>query len=283
MKNLKVTGYINKTTGEYFDAESIIEVTNSVETKKIFRSIQNSNDYINKNLGYYFHLLYEDILKLDLKPQMLIRFLKLCSYANYKNVLVTGETKGQRTIQEKELENILNLKDKEARSTKKYLLENNLISIEKDLIKVDIRFIRRGKLKGDIKDMDITRVFNRGIQELYDNVKPTQHKKLVTFIKILPYINIKYNIICDNPLETDIEKIRPITWTELGRRIGLSEIMTKRLKSELWKLKINNSVCVGEFSTFLCGKSIVVNPVIYYKGNNIENLKGIMNLFKLNK
>lgn len=283
MKNFKTTGYINKNTGEYFDANTMIEVTNIIEIKKTYKSIKGTNNYINENLGYYFHLLYGDILKLDLEPQMLIRFLKLCSYSNYENILVTGETKSQRKINEKELEIILNLKNKEARNTKKYLLENNLISIEKDFIKINNRFIQRGKLKGDIKNMEITRIFNKGIQELYDNVKPTQHRKLAIFIKILPYINIKYNIICDNPLESDIEKIKPISWTELGRKINLSEIMTKRLRSELWNLKINNLICIGEFSTFLCGKSIVINPCIYYKGNNIENLEGIIHLFKLSK
>lgn len=281
MEQIKTVGYTNKKTGELFDVNEIVVIKDVVEVKKTYKSIKGTNNFINDNLGYYFHLLYGDILKLNLEPQMLIRFLKLCSYSNYNNILVNGNTSGQASVYEKELPDILKLKARETINTKNYLLENNLISIENDTIKVNDKYSIRGKVKGDLKNMEITRIFNNGFQELYDSVKPVQHKKLATFIKILPYINLKYNIICENPLETDIEKVKPITWTKLGREIGLSEATAKRLRSELWNLKINNTATIGEFSTFLCGKSIVINPGVYYKGNDIDSLRGIINLFKV--
>lgn len=286
MKKYIPIEFKNKDTGEVFPSEQIITKYEFVEDNKpTYKSIKQSNNFMNENLGYYFHLLYGDILRLNLEPQMLVRFLKLCSYLNYENILVTGETKGQKKVTEKDLEVILNLKKRETINTKNYLVSNDLISIENDLIKIKDKFIKRGKLKGNIKSMEVTRIFNNGIKELYDNVKPIQHKKLATFIKLLPYINIKYNVICENPLEENIELIKPLTWTELGRRIGVSEATAKRLRTELWNLKIDNSVTIGEFSTFSCGKAIVVNPSVYYKGNDIDidRLKGIVNLFKLQK
>jgi len=284
MKKFKPVQFINKETGEVFTSEQIITKFEVVpDNKASYQDFKISNIFMNESLGYYFHLLYGDILSLNLEPQMLIRFLKLCSYLNYENVLVTGVTRGQKKITEKDLEVILNLKKREAINTKNYLVSNNLISIDDDLIEIKTKFIKRGELNGDIKSMEVTRIFNNGIKELYDNVKPIQHKKLATFIKILPYISIKYNVICENPLEEDITLIKPLTWTELGRRIGLSEATAKRLRSELWNFKIDNSVTIGEFSTLSCGKAIVVNPSVYYKGNDMDSLKGIINLFKLQK
>ena len=282
MKKIITKGFVNKETGEFFDVSELIEVKESNDVKNSFKSIQNTNDYINDNLGYYFHLLYGDILKLDLEPQMLVRFLYLCSYMNYQYTLVSGNTKAQKKISESELQDILKLNKTTFFETKKYLLDNNLIIIEDNKIKIDDKFVKKGKgvLKGDLINMEVTRIFNNGIQDLYNGVKPIQHKKLETFIRILPFINIKYNIICENPLETDIEKVKPLKWTELGRLIGLSPATSKRLRSELWSLKVNDSVAIGEFSTFLCGKSIVINPSVYYKGNNIDDLAGIVNMFK---
>ncbi|EJT6612799.1 TPA: hypothetical protein ACOTGN_000685 [Clostridium perfringens] len=285
MKKIITKGFVNKETGEFFDVSELIEVKESNDVKNSFKSIQNTNDYINDNLGYYFHLLYGDILKLDLEPQMLVRFLYLCSYMNYQYTLVSGNTKAQKKISESELQDILKLNKTTFFETKKYLLDNNLIIIEDNKIKIDDKFVKKGKgvLKGDLINMEVTRIFNNGIQDLYNGVKPIQHKKLETFIRILPFINIKYNIICENPLETDIEKVKPLKWTELGRLIGLSPATSKRLRSELWSLKVNDSVAIGEFSTFLCGKSIVINPSVYYKGNNIDDLAGIVNMFKVRR
>lgn len=30
-----------------------------------------------------------------------------------------------------------------------------------------------------------------------------------------------------------------------------------------------------------CPEAFIINPGVYYKGNNLEQLKGIINLFKL--
>lgn len=273
----RIDTYTNEETGEVIGEERY-PINN--KSKDDYKTIKGTNNFMNNNLGYFFHLFFGNVLKLDLEPQMLIRFLKLCTYMNYDNILVKGNTKGQRKIRENELQGILKLNRSEFYKTKKYLLENNLITINDDMIKINNKFAKRGKIKGGAYDKEVVRVFNE-FQKLYDGVKPNQHKKLFVFIKILPYLNVRFNILCKNPYENEIERVKPISWTELGKEIGLSSRTTKRLRTELWSLKINNSVVIGEFSTFLCGKAIVINPSIYYKSNNIESLKGIIDLFKI--
>ena len=282
-KILKTIGYTNLDTGEVFDVDQIVEVKDIIEVNNTYKSIRGTNDYINENLGYYFHLLYSNVLSLNLEPQYLIRFLKLCCYTDYKNKLVTGRTRGKK-IKANELEKILNLSRNETSKTKTYLINQGLIKIDDDkTIEVNNDYVKRGQLKGNLIDMDVIRVFNNGFNRLYDGAKARQHKKLVTFIKILPYLNINYNIICTNPMEKDISLIKPLSWTKLGRLIGLSEANIKRFRKEIWNLKIEEKVVIGEFSTFSCGKSIVINPEVYYKGNNIEDLKGLVNLFKIKR
>ena len=271
--------YVHTKTGEIFNSDEIIVEKELSESQ--YKSIKGTNDYINDNLGYYFHLIYEDLLKLNLESQMVIRFLKLCCYSDYNNILSKGYTKGKINISENELQNILNLSKSEYFKTKKYLVENNLISIKNNTITLNEKYSSRGELPDKFKSTEFTRIFSKGFQELYDKVKPIQHKKLAIFIQILPYINIHYNIICENPHEKDAKCIKSLSWTELGRKIGLSESTSKRLKKELWNLEIDDTIVCGEFNTKY-GKFIVINPRIYYKGNNISNLKGIIELFKIN-
>lgn len=204
-KILKTIGYTNLDTGEVFDVDQIVEVKDIIEVNNTYKSIRGTNDYINENLGYYFHLLYSNVLSLNLEPQYLIRFLKLCCYTDYKNKLVTGSTRGKK-IKANELEKILNLSRNETSKTKTYLINQGLIKIDDDkTIEVNNAYVKRGQLKGNLIDMDVVRVFNNGFNRLYDGAKARQHKKLVTFIKILPYLNINHNIICTNPMENIIK------------------------------------------------------------------------------
>ena len=60
------------------------------------------------------------------------------------------------------------------------------------------------ELKGTVRMMEL------GVKEIYENAKPIEHKRLSLFIKILPYVNYNYNIICFNPEEGNKDEIRPM-------------------------------------------------------------------------
>lgn len=277
MKKFKPVKFIDKVNGKTFSAEQMIVEYAVVENSKpSYGDFKKWNNFMSENLGYYFHLLYGDILCLNLEPQMLVRFLKLCSYLNYQSILVVGETKGQKKITEKELQTILNLSRNEASRTKSYLIQNNLIKIERDNIKICSKFIKRGQLKGDVKNMKVARIFNDGIQQLYDSVKPNQHKKLASFIRLLPYINTRFNVIAHNINAINFDESEPMKSTEIAAICNYEK--PSRFIKELMSLKINNQFAIvrivrGDRDFF------VVNPRLFYKCNNIEDLKYIMNFF----
>ncbi len=85
-------------------------------------------------------------------------------------------------------------------------------------------------------DKDVVRVFNE-FQKLYDGVKPNQHKKLFVFIKILPYLNVRFNILCKNPYENEIERVKPISWTELGKKNRFIIKNNKKIKNRIMEFK----------------------------------------------
>ena len=52
-----------------------------------------------------------------------------------------------------------------------------------------------------------------------------------------------------------------------------------RLKNQLFKLRVDDEEVIGLFSK-PTGMHIYVNPKVYYKGNNTDDIKALMNMFK---
>lgn len=118
------------------------------KVKETYIPIKKENNSIYNVGGYFYHLLFKNVLDENLEENYLIRFYKLCTFLNYDNVLVQGNTKKQSKILESNLENVLNLSERELRNTKKYLVENNLISINANgVITINEKYAIREKEK----------------------------------------------------------------------------------------------------------------------------------------
>lgn len=136
-------------------------------------------------------------------------------------------------------------------------------------------------IKKDDIDNTYTRLFSTNIQNMYLNTDSKNRKQLANLFRILPYINFRYNVFCENPTETDESKIIPLTWTDLARVCGYEEKKNiAKFKRDLIKLKIYGYNVIGQF---LVGDTyqILVNPKIYYSGDNIEDIRQLYAMFKM--
>ena len=76
---------------------------------------------------------------------------------------------------------------------------------------------KRGKLKG--QNELYRKFYNKGIRTLYEMAyKKCTH--LGYLFMLLPFVSIQYNVLCDNPLEDELEKVNSITVKEFCERIG---------------------------------------------------------------
>jgi hypothetical protein len=117
---------------------------------------------------------------------------------------------------------------------------------------------------------------------MYQNTESKQRKQLANLFKALPYINFKYNVFCENPTETDETKIKLLTWTDLARLCGYEEKKNiAKFKKDLMSLKICGCDVMGEF-TRSSGKTIIVNPKVYYGGDDTNDVKYLYTLFNMN-
>ena len=218
----------------------------------------------------------------NLEGQYVFRFLYLCTFMNYDNLVITDN--GKKLYKAKDLRDIFyNLKKNDFFNTKRYMLENDLILFdEKKNIIINSKYCKRGKIN-KTKSIEVIRVFDNAIKELYEKSKPNEHKKLALLIKILPYISFKFNILCKNPsceIITEVERFKSMS--ELCELVGYDKSNSTRLKNDLFKLRVNEELVIGIFETDY-GKSILVNPLVYYKGTRLEDMQGLIDMFSKTK
>lgn len=261
--------------------DHLSEEQNKQETvKKHVKNFSEIAELIRSFGGFYFSC-YKNLLKLKLDKQYMFRFMYLCTLMNYENKVEFGNAKGDNVLAlEKDLQEILKLSKRETINTKNELIKNKLIIVNADkTISINNKYAIKGdidkrKLKGSIRMMEL------GIQELYNKAKATEHKKLGLLIELLPYVNFTHNVLCKNPTETDIGKVDPLNLTEVMQLAEYKNL--NRFKKDLLNLTVNDEL-VAKITETKHGKFIYINPRIFYKGNNVADLKATVNEFIIKK
>lgn len=262
-------GYIKGVEDSQSKKEEIKEVMDNAKSQDEFDKL------VDTYLGNFYFNFYKRFAH-KLKPMNYVRFLYLCSYMDYENRLVKKNGNKNVSIYEKELQSILNIGKTEYYNTKKELVENDLIIINEDKsVSINNKYCKKGKIIKNSMVVKI-RMFNNGIRILYENCNPKEHKKLAFLFDIIKYCHYDYNIICHNPHETLEDKIIPINVKELCVLLGYKNVTD--FKRKINTLKIDNKP-VFDIHSINNKQVIQVNPQVYYNGNKLEHLKGLLVVF----
>lgn len=262
--------------------------------KELDKQIKN---FIEKNEGAFISLIYKynaTIFK-ELEEKApgskctlhIIRFMMLATRLTFGGKLL--DKNGHR-VKKSTLMKIWDTSSRNSRNETYDLLkecgyvyetEEGYIMINEDMvIKGAITDIIK-ELKKEDKDFTCVRVFVKNLEEMFNNTEPKQRKQLANLFKILPYINFKYNVFCANPTETEEENLKPLNWTELTKLCGYDESQVTRFKKSLMTLKVFGSSVIGQFESETTGKIIIVNPKIYYGGDDVKDVEYLYGLFKM--
>lgn len=289
--------YLNLETSEVFTREELKadlmkELAEAESRKQKGNEIRKSKDsfhtFINDNLGSFFFNKYNKTLEkfiVDGKYEsaMAFRFLYLCTYMDYDNKLRFGarfREKERAFMNEKDLQEVLGLSERETRNTKNFLFDLGVLNIDSEgVLFVNKMYSKKGTITESF-NRESTRVFDNTIRKLYEESKAIEHKKLGLFIKLIPYINYKFNILCFNPKEEVEELVKPMDMKDLCEIVGYTQKNSARLKRELFEIKVNGKFTIGTFETG-AGSSIVINPNIFYAGNRLEELKWLTAIFRI--
>lgn len=281
---------VNTSTGEvvadekdgirFTTAEGREKATKAIKKKEIKEAMKLCRD---DEFGKFIFMVYrigEEINRHEeiLTQPDLTKLVYISTYLGYDGFLVTDNHRAMsKDLLNKKLgisKNVFNkLYDK--------LINVDILQEKNGAIHINKKYFVKGKLKDVPSKYTATRIYIDGIRELYDKISVRQHRQLGFLFRLIPYLNIEYNIVCYNPYEKDLQCIEPMPLKDIAERLGYSDDHLNRVTNELLKLKtVNGKGVIGMAFNKDDRRSykVYVNPAVIYKG---ENYKAVEVLEKL--
>lgn len=234
-------------------------------------------------LGSFIWLLYNvnRALEFGLSPASLTRIIFLATYMNYENYIVYDN---QVRVKVTKLHNLLKIGRTAMSNFLSETEEKGIISVDSDtkFVKVNSDMFVKGSLADITVSKNAMRLYIMGIRRLYNKADATEHKTLSYVFQAIPYVNLNYNILCRNPYEQYSRDVEAITLNEYCRVVGYDPHHTSQLKTYLKKITVSDEGVFGFVDTSK-GYYMIINPRIYYAGNQYDQVQILGKFFKPGK
>ena len=233
---------------------------------------------VGRELGHFYWILADNAFS-DLQPQTVTKLLMLCTYLYYDD---TFRRSRKTTIKKKDIQYILGVSKAAAfefwREVKdKYIIEHNgnlYISERANIFRGSLPKTQEPEVR------HYQKAYINSIRKLYKATNIRKHKQLGYVFKLLPYINLEYNIICKDPFEKEIDSIIPLTVKDLCELIGYNPSQATRLLKELQTLTFEHNhrqefllSYVDNGCNAVQSKMVFINPHILYNGSDFTRVK----------
>lgn len=236
-----------------------------------------------KKYGSFVWFLYNagQVLDLGIQPDELTKLIYISTYMGYNNRLMVSE---DESMTKKQMREILRVSEDTFHKFYTSLTNTGILSEDIDkCLYLNTSIFKRGAIK-DVKDIDCnrTRLYIKSIRSLYTQAKISEHKMLSYLFQAIPFVNVNYNILCFNPLENDLQKVKPMIMKDFCVVIGYSQDNDRRLKTKLKGLRLQQ-LPVFSFVDNADGLFCYINPNVYYAGNKWEEVRVLGRFQKENK
>lgn len=233
-----------------------------------------------KEFGQYFFTLGNQRFD-GLKPQTATRLIYLQTFADYtmgnrNRLKLNSKTDMRRS----DLSKVLGL-SYDAAADFFYEVNPTYIVEDRDglLFTTTDVFIRGALNLGET----YYRTYCNGVAKLYNETSKTKHRYLGYIFQLLPFVNIEFNVLCRNPMETELKKVEFLTLDEFCKLIDFDKSNVHRLLKTYDKLRFtakdNDGTHLERFVSVVFGggnigtAKIFVNPRILYSGSNHEKVQ----------
>lgn len=236
-----------------------------------------------KKYGNFVWFLYNasQVLDLGVQPDELTKLIYISTYMGYNNRLIASE---DESMTKKQMREILGISEDTFHKFYTSLTNTGILSEDIDkCLYLNTSIFKRGAVK-DVKDIDCNRMrlYIKSIRSLYTQAKISEHKLLSYLFQAIPFVNVNYNILCLNPLENDLQKVKPMIIKDFCVIIGYSQDNDRRLKAKLKGLRLQQ-LPVFSFVDNADGLFCYINPNVYYAGNKWEEVRVLGRFQKGNK
>lgn len=255
--------------------ETIQEWT-SDEDKKL------RNESVNVLGGNYYNIVYPVMGSLfgDISNANLFRLLYAASFMNRVNQLV--EDKKHMTLSD--LRKKMKLTKEVFNGFYEEVKKAGLLFADEDgFLYLNAKFFVKGTIeKRVMKHSYYKKISTKAIRWLYEDCKNAKnHSTFGRLYRIIPRVNTNFNVLCYNPAETNLTKIKPISEYKALEYMGVTHPLKKKFK-EVSEYKLRNNwlirtkeVKVGEDTR----EMIFINPMFYHANPTCVN-DFVLNIFK---
>lgn len=246
--------------------------------KKRIAEKEHYKKLVGKELGHFYWIMADDVFS-DLQPQTVAKLVMLCTYLYYDDMFRKST---KTTIKKTDLQQILNISKKATYDFWREVKDRYITERDGDLFISEQANIFRGRLP-KAQEPEIThyqKAYISAIRRLYRATSIRKHKQLGYVFKLLPYINLEYNIFCKDPFIKDIDDIMPLSVVDLCNLIGYNVSQSARLLKDLQALtfEINHRQeylisYVDNGGNTPQNKMVFVNPHILYNGSDFQKVE----------
>lgn len=256
---------IDELTGDII-AENIVRYQTKEQrenyTKKRYKDINAKYEDMGNFVFIYRHKFEEISSYLD--SATLLRLMYLVTFMNYNNELVY---KNGKKISKDSILDVLKLKKRSFADFKKKV--GDLIMINDDNITVSKELAIKGKLKKKDRKL-VVRLYKDSMDMLYNGCDVKQQKTLGYILKLMPYLNYKYNIICrkEDVNKDEMKDIEPLKFSEICEVLGYNKANSARLKKDLQEFTCEDKPVISFLKSNDISKAFVfVSPYVFYSGD----------------
>lgn len=195
---------VDKVSGEIvgeMPVGSKVITPKQMEARRQYSSRQNNYETRkckNSELGYFYFIYHEHELG-NISAETVGRLIYLLTYVDYNNNFMIRKN---CHMKKSDLQEVLHVSRATANRFWNEIKDVYIKESDKGLMLICDDIIR-GKIND--KQKLFQKFYIRYIRDLYSATKSTNHRYLGYIYQIMPYINFEYNVLCKNPLETNIE------------------------------------------------------------------------------
>ncbi len=273
---------VSRATGEVSDAITITVPAGSTvrtpEQRKAYKEFQEKEQkkYLSRKAKddfSHFYFVLREVQLGKLSAETAARLVYLCTFLDFNGHFMKSE---RQRIKKTDLQEILGLS---TGTTHKFWKEVNPSYVGEDaegLILTNDN-ITRGAITGSGKSYQT--FYNAAIRKVYRGTKATRHRHLGYIYRVLPLINIEFNIICWNPCEKNLDDIIPMSVAEFCEQIGYNVGEYTKLLKIYRQIVFEVANHLEYFLTFVVNEAdanhmrIFINPRILYSGSNYSRVE----------
>lgn len=276
---------VRRSTGEISEAVnitvpygSIIYTPESQEQYKERKEQERRNELrrlTGKPLGSFYFVPVSERFA-NIAPETVTRLIYLNTFAGYDNKLMLTK---RTAMKRKDLAGVLNVSKSTVSRFWKEVSPAYITESDSGLIFSNNIIFKRGSIKTSKEYVQYQKFYINGIRTLYEATERSNHRQLGYLFKLLPFINLEYNMLCYNPLETAIEKIELISIADFCKMIGYDIAHLNKLMYIYRSIQFEIG---GRYERFCAitydgvnknNAKIFVNPHILYCGSDYNKVE----------